>query len=423
MNSKFKMCVFALVFAAVMCIPNISSYFVDSDTETNTISIGTVDVPTAFLYDDGSIVFCNNQWGVNSSKTLTMTYTGWDTEQYSNDKQPWYNQMADITSVTIEDGVIPASMDNWFYGATNLNTVHLGEGIASIGDAMFFNCKMLTGDIVIPESVITIGANSFALTSITGVHIGSYVEVIGDEAFYSTDLGDELVIPDSVVTIGGRAFYNTSIVGVNFGSGVQTIGFRAFYSCRDLADHVVFPDSLITIENEAFAGCWSLDEITFGANVTNIGTDAFLNGLSNPIVTTIHGGNDLVWNYDWVGANRDVTFTDAPNSVSSTFNLQGDNEEVEEESTEPATTTTEVTSPEENSTLSTEPNGDEGATKPFSDVEGSEPKGEVDESIAEDKQVGPENSSGSEPLESSTESTVSPSESVETTGSLKESNS
>ena len=285
-----------------------------------------VPVPTAYLYNDGSIVFCNDQWSADNSKTLTTTYTGWDTEQYSTGKQPWYDHMADITSVTIEDGVSPSSMDNWFYGATNLSTVYLGEGITAVGDSMFFNCKMLTGDIVIPESVVIIGANSFGLTSITGVHIGSHVELIGDEAFYGTDISGVLVIPDSVVTLEHHAFYRTSIVGVSFGSGVQTIGYRAFYCCYDLSEPVVFPDSLVTIEYEAFSGCWSLDEITFGSNVTSIGSDAFHNGLSDPIVTTIHGGNDLVWNYDWVGDNRDVTFVNALSSTLSAFSLQSSNE-------------------------------------------------------------------------------------------------
>ena len=61
--------------------------------------------------------------------------------------------------------------------------IHIGSGIASIGENAFWNCDSLTS-VVISNSVTSIGNYAFqACSSLTSVVIGDSVTSIGNHAF------------------------------------------------------------------------------------------------------------------------------------------------------------------------------------------------------------------------------------------------
>ncbi len=80
--------------------------------------------------------------------------------------------------------------------------------------------------------------------------------------------------PDSVVTIGANSFPPEKLEKVHFGKGLQRIGEGAFRRCEKLKD-VSFPDGLLEIEKSAFSGCKSFTKIILPDSVQKIGEWSF----------------------------------------------------------------------------------------------------------------------------------------------------
>ena len=154
------------------------------------------------------------------------------------------------------DIIIPDSVtsigDKAFYMCSKLASVTMQYGVTSIGDCAFEGCEKLT-DITIPDSVISIGKDAFSvcqsLTSIT--------------------------IPGSVTTIGIGAFLACSeLSSVTIHYGVTSIGDGAFQSCEKLTD-ITIPGSVISIGEEAISYCDNLTRVTISKGVTSIEAAAF----------------------------------------------------------------------------------------------------------------------------------------------------
>ena len=145
-------------------------------------------------------------------------------------------------------------------------TIH-GLRVTTIADRAFAN-KGLTS-VVIPDTVTSIEGSStggaFSSNPITSLTLGNSVRTIGARAFahYARDTTNirltDLVIPDSLISIGEAAFANTSssldrgrgaLTRVTFGSGLQTIEQQAFLNNRITT--LVLPASLERIESFAF---------------------------------------------------------------------------------------------------------------------------------------------------------------------------
>ena len=87
----------------------------------------------------------------------------------------------------------------------------------------------------------------------------------------------EIVIPDSVVTIGGDAFRsNEDIVKVVFPESVRIISQNAFSFCKCLRE-VELPSSLFFIGDGAFSFCESLERVSLPDSIVYLGDSAFLN--------------------------------------------------------------------------------------------------------------------------------------------------
>jgi hypothetical protein len=109
--------------------------------------------------------------------------------------------------------------------------------------------------IIIPNSIIFIGSNTFADTGLTSVTIPNSIISIGNEAFSGNQL-TTVTIPNSVTTIGGAAFSNNKL------------------------QSIVIPNNVISIGDNAFLNN-PLTSVVIGNNVTNIGKGAFLSSSSS----------------------------------------------------------------------------------------------------------------------------------------------
>ena len=112
------------------------------------------------------------------------------------------------------------------------------------------------GDVVIPESVTSIGASAFwGCSSLTSVVIPESVTSIGDWAFEGckglADANGFVIIQNALHDYYGKGG------DVVIPEGVTSIGASAFWECSSLAS-VVIPESVTSIDRETFRGCSGL---------------------------------------------------------------------------------------------------------------------------------------------------------------------
>jgi hypothetical protein len=199
---------------------------------------------------------------------------------------------------------IPAKM---FSGACLTGELVIPDAVTTIGNNAFSNCSSFTGNLVIPNAVTTIGNNAFSgCTGFTGtLTLGSSVTTIGNSAFSGcngftgnltipnsvTTIGNSafknckyftgnLIIPNSVTMIGSEAFYGcTRFSGdLIIPNSVTTLGSGAFYQCQGFNGNLTLSDALTTIENYTFYSCTGFaGRLTIGSAVETIGISAFYN--------------------------------------------------------------------------------------------------------------------------------------------------
>ncbi|MBQ8997141.1 MAG: leucine-rich repeat domain-containing protein [Clostridium sp.] len=146
------------------------------------------------------------------------------------------------------------SIPNNAFKSSTLSEFKFPQGVTSIGDYAFHECRGFIGDLVIPDSVVSTGEWSFSNSEFTGnLILGDSIESIGEFSFYNCyDFRGDLIIPDSLITVGDYAFYNTGFETLRLGNSVTTIGNHAFAESWNLTGDLIIPDSVTTIGEEAF---------------------------------------------------------------------------------------------------------------------------------------------------------------------------
>ena len=100
---------------------------------------------------------------------------------------------------------------------------------------------------------------------------------ISTYAFYNSNLSGALVLPDDVVSIGYNAFSYTTIGSITFNSRLERIQESAFSGCGSLSGELHFPQSLKRIESRAFSGCGLSGKLILPDNLEYLGELAFCN--------------------------------------------------------------------------------------------------------------------------------------------------
>ena len=127
-----------------------------------------------------------------------------------------------------------------FYDCKSLKTLEYNPNCAptSVESYAFSGCKAMTEtDIVLPQSVVTIGEGAFSnCTSLEGYTIPNHVKTVGDYAFQNCEKMKAVVIKPSVKSIGNGAFNGcTAMTGLVFEESDETLslGYNYYNSSGD----------------------------------------------------------------------------------------------------------------------------------------------------------------------------------------------
>ena len=170
----------------------------------------------------------------------------------------------------------------WVSYRGDIESVVIGNNVTRIGNCAFFRCENLTGDIMIPDSVISIGESAFQWSHITSITIPHSVTSIGHAAIAYIPTITSITIPNSLTSTGTSVCQGCSnLQSVTIENGVTSIGNSAFLYCPSL-ESITIPNSVTSIGSSAFQGGTSLESITIPNSVTSIGECAFTGtGLRN----------------------------------------------------------------------------------------------------------------------------------------------
>ncbi len=187
---------------------------------------------------------------------------------------------------------------NFFYGkkevAMHLRSVTLSQNITEILGTTFMYCIRLT-EIINKSSIeIVVGSSdngavaAYATKVLTATPTESNFITSGDYVFYNADteyylvdyVGDdsELVLPTSFegnrYSIRENALYGISqITDVTIGAGVKEIGSDAFGATG--LESVVIPNTVTSMGRSAFANCVDLTTVDIGTGIDTISAGAF----------------------------------------------------------------------------------------------------------------------------------------------------
>ncbi len=213
-------------------------------------------------------------------------------KDYDNEenKAPWYENRASITSVVIENGVkgIGSYAFEGFSNAS-LTSVTIPQSMTSIGNNAFNGCSHLANVSCLALTAPTLGENVFSNCSgslkvvtprnASGYDQGKWAELEKtDDIIYTT--GDCIAVLDgSVLTVrgigrmAGGCPWGDNVTSLVIEDGVTYLADYTFGNCTKLTS-VTIANSVEAIAEGAFSGCKNLSSITIGNGVKKIGYNA-----------------------------------------------------------------------------------------------------------------------------------------------------
>lgn len=168
----------------------------------------------------------------------------------------------------------------------NLKALDLSEAIITSVPNYAFDGKTVLGSVILPEGTTFIGEYAFRGTTIRRINIPSTVTEIKPYAFVSTPLM-HCTFSDGcqLKTIGNNAFQSCTLLQeIDLPAQLETFGFRVFDACTSLK-HVTMGDAVTNIGRYTFYNCKALESIRFSDAIETIYCDVCR---ENQALTTVH---------------------------------------------------------------------------------------------------------------------------------------
>lgn len=208
----------------------------------NNISEVTVDTPGDLSFE--LITECN----MMPAKVVGLKVNG---TINADDFTQMLVNMKSLLRLDLSDCDITEIPDEALSGKTQLKELTLPTNLQAIGANAFHDCPYLTGELVIPSTVTSIGDYAFEGTDYSSVKLPNALKTIGNYAFNNLPLEQRLVLPGKVTSVGTGAFAGTKITGLSIPDGVKSIGAHAFAD-TPIQGHLTIPDGVTDLGEGAF---------------------------------------------------------------------------------------------------------------------------------------------------------------------------
>lgn len=159
-----------------------------------------------------------------------------------------------------KDGILYDKLHTKLLAIPNSVTgrVEIEDGVTEIERMAFLKCQNID-EVIIPDSVVSLGSCIFEGSSVKRVVIGDGVKCIPNLAFNGSQL-ESIVLGDSVEKIKEWAFSSCKISEINLPESLTTIERGAFKN--SLLKKIYFEKNVHTIGDGLFEGCSNLEQIT-----------------------------------------------------------------------------------------------------------------------------------------------------------------
>jgi len=184
--------------------------------------------------------------------------------------------------------IIPDSVRTIGYYAfnkTNISSLTLSSELKEIASSAFRDCKSLSGQLQLNEAIEYIDDNAFHLCNFSGQFLlPSGLKNIGRGAFAGNSFIGNLQIPDLIKTLPEQAFASSGFTGHLDLNNVVELGFGVFTNCG-FGGELIIPDGIKEIPKEAFYSV-PFSAISLPPSLKVIGYRAFSSNqsLSSPII-------------------------------------------------------------------------------------------------------------------------------------------
>ncbi len=184
------------------------------------------------------------------------------------------------------------------------------------GNTSYFTDNLV--GVVLPNTVTSIGSDSFGNTGITEISIPASVKSIEDYVFGRCKNLVSVKLPDGLTSIGGFAFRVCySLKSIVIPDSVTTLKVGAFEDCSALTD-VVIGSGITEIPETMFCGWSSLETVHIPASVKKIGAGAFqcASDATEKSFTIKYAGTVDEWNNIDVNMNESSVMTSGATNTS-----------------------------------------------------------------------------------------------------------
>lgn len=173
-----------------------------------------------------------------------------------------------------------------------------GQTVLAIAPGAFAgNTNAFVVDL--PDTVREIGHHAFAGSRLDTIHLGNGLETVGDNAFSDCAELRTVTFDSTGVTLGKSVFADcVALRTITLPEELTLLPESSFYGCTNLYT-VTLPAALTEIGSGAFSRCGRLVGINLGSNVRQIAPDAFL-GCGRLAAFTVTAGNMYLKDVDGV---------------------------------------------------------------------------------------------------------------------------
>lgn len=166
------------------------------------------------------------------------------------------------------------------FSGTAITEVVLNEGLENIGESAFNGCKTLT-NVQFSSTIKEIGKSAFSGTNIKNLVLNEGLDVIGQGSFSRCKNLETIKLSSTVKEIGDMAFAMANISSIDLNSNLEVIGTKAFMNCKNLASKIEFKGNLKEVGMSAF-NLTGVKEISIleGNNKLEISEGVFIAGIN-----------------------------------------------------------------------------------------------------------------------------------------------